>query len=186
MSKKFLLLILLCLFTFSCNLIQQTDSIDESKNENRSKVMEVKKNFKQNNRNYLVNLYRAYKTCDHFYTTDYNEIAASSGNYVFERIECRVSSAYTGDTVPLYRLCLEDRNGDAEDHLYTTSINEKNKLIRRGWRDEGVECFVWATNVSGTIPLYRYSRKGNHFYTTDYGNYNGYKYEGIQCYVFSR
>ncbi|MCR4952015.1 MAG: hypothetical protein K6A40_11915 [Solobacterium sp.] len=45
---------------------------------------------------------------------------------------------YSCDTedVPLYRLY--NPNAYANNHHYTTSVKEKNVLLRYGWRDEGI------------------------------------------------
>jgi len=87
--------------------------------------------------------------------------------------------------VALYRYW----NPGAADHFYTTNWGELG-FGRYGWNFEGVQCYVYQTPVSGSVPLYRYWNPSiaDHFYTTNWaelgsGRY-GWGYEGIQCYVF--
>ncbi len=63
--------------------------------------------------------------------------------------------AITAGTVPFYRYW----NG--ADHFYTTNINEigtstPGHLGRHGYTSEGTAGRIHKTQVSGTIPLYRY------------------------------
>src|SRR6266511_2582105 len=80
------------------------------------------------------------------------------------------------------------RSGSATDHFYTTDWNELG-WGKYGWSYEGVQCYVFAEQVPGSLPLYRYWNPsiGDHFYTTNWnelgaGRY-GWSLEGIQCYV---
>jgi hypothetical protein len=46
--------------------------------------------------------------------------------------------------------------------------------------------YVYTTQVGGTVPLYRFSATGDHFYTISSPNTpSGYTYEGIAAYVFN-
>ena len=87
--------------------------------------------------------------------------------------------------VPLYRY---RSNWGRGDRFYTTNFGELGYGGSGGWVYEGVQCHVYSSQVSGTIPLYRYSSPslGLHFYTTQNVNLNGigYHLEGIQCYVY--
>jgi hypothetical protein len=99
----------------------------------------------------------------------------------------------SGDTVPLYRYW----NGI--EHFYTTNGLEigsttAGTLGNYGYTCESIQCYVNKTQVSGTVPLYRYWNGTEHFYTTNgneigtttagtLGNC-GYTCEGIQCYVY--
>ncbi len=79
------------------------------------------------------------------------------------------------------------------DHFYTTDIAERdNAIVQYGYQSEGIGCYVYASQVSGTTPLYRLlsTRTGDHFYTTDIVERNtaitldGYKDEDIAGYVY--
>ncbi|HFH9946193.1 TPA: hypothetical protein ACGO80_001268 [Streptococcus suis] len=66
-------------------------------------------------------------------------------------------------------------------HLYTTSGNEKNVLIKSGWKDEGI-----IFHAGGSQNVYRLYHAGLkvHLYTTDINEYNtlpknGWNKEGI-------
>lgn len=88
--------------------------------------------------------------------------------------------------VPLYRYW----NPTNTDHFYTTNWSELGSG-RYGWHYEGVQCYVFASQLPGTVPLYRYWNPtiGDHFYTTNWNELGsgrwGWKYEGVQCYVHS-
>jgi hypothetical protein len=94
-----------------------------------------------------------------------------------------------GAVVPLYRL----RHNGNTDHFYTTNAREKDDAVKRyGYVYEGIQCYVFATQTNGSIPLYRLRHNGgdvDHFYTTSADEKNnavrryGYTYEGTQCYV---
>jgi hypothetical protein len=65
-----------------------------------------------------------------------------------------------------------------------------------GYTSEGFQCFVYSTQVAGTVPLYRYwkSSLGDHFYTTNANEigtttpgaigHHGYTSEGVAGYCF--
>lgn len=87
--------------------------------------------------------------------------------------------------VALYRYW----NPGVTDHFYTTNWNELG-FGRYGWNLEVVQCYVYQSQIPGSVPLYRYWNPsiGDHFYSTSWaelgsGKY-GWNYEGIQCYVF--
>ncbi len=76
-----------------------------------------------------------------------------------------------------------------KDHHYTTGQNERDTLIRAGWKDEGIG---WYSDDSKTIPLYREynpnAKSGNHNYTTSKEENDrlgsiGWKTEGIGWYA---
>lgn len=53
-----------------------------------------------------------------------------------------------------------------------------------GWRYEGIQGYVYTTQVENSIPLHRWSRVGAwHFATTNENVQSGSVYDGIQCYV---
>ena len=81
-------------------------------------------------------------------------------------------------------------NPNSGEHFYTGSIEEKDFLVKAGWRYEGI---AWYSDTKKTIPVYRLyhpiQRTGNHHYTTsayerDYISKNeGWRKEGIAWYV---
>ena len=88
----------------------------------------------------------------------------------------------------------------AEDHFYTIDWSEIGTktvgVVVDGYLCEGVAGYCYKNKVDGSIPLYRYWNPfmNNHLYTTSpteigipepgsAGKY-GYRYEGIECYVF--
>lgn len=87
--------------------------------------------------------------------------------------------------VPLYRYSNYLGRGD---RFYTTNFNELGNGGFSGWVYEGVQCHVYASQVSGTVPLYRYVSPllGLHFFTIQNADLThlGYYQEGIACYVY--
>lgn len=75
-----------------------------------------------------------------------------------------------GDYVALYRLY----NSRTNDHLYTTSCEEKDSAMRNNnYAYEGVAAYVAARQLRRTIPLYRLLlANGEHFYTIDQNEVN--------------
>ena len=80
------------------------------------------------------------------------------------------------------------------DHFYTTSATERdNAVVTSGYQYEGIACYVFDSQASGTTALFRLynPQTGDHFYTTSTTERDnavtpavGYQYEGIACYVF--
>ena len=94
-------------------------------------------------------------------------------------------------TVPLFRLTLDIMGQPGHsDLLYTTSEYERGYAVGLGYQDDGVACYVFPSQTSGTTPLFRlYSPTGAHLYTTSeyergYAVGLGYHDEGVACYVF--
>ncbi len=82
----------------------------------------------------------------------------------------------------MYRLY----NPNSGEHFYTSSVGERNNLIRIGWNYEGVG---WVAPVTSNTPVYRlYNQNGGeHHYTTSIGERNmlinaGWTDEGIGWY----
>ncbi|OQY33226.1 MAG: hypothetical protein B6I38_03775 [Anaerolineaceae bacterium 4572_5.1] len=80
----------------------------------------------------------------------------------------------------------------ARDHFYTTSQTERdNAFVQFGYIDEGIACYAYGEQISGTIPFYRLfnQKTGDHFYTTSRAEADnaiakfGYTDERIACYV---
>lgn len=80
-------------------------------------------------------------------------------------------------------------------HLYTVSPDEVASAIQQhGFSLEGVACYVYPTQASGTTPLQRLHHKTtfDYFYTADptealaaIAN-NGYEEDGVACHVYGR
>ncbi|WP_447981338.1 hypothetical protein [Achromobacter kerstersii] len=70
-------------------------------------------------------------------------------------------------------------------HFYTTRTDEPGS----GWVAEGITAYVYAREVSSSVPLHRWRHPVSnlHFYTTDPTGERapeaGYVYEWIECYV---
>jgi hypothetical protein len=95
------------------------------------------------------------------------------------------------DVVPLFRYW--NGHNPVYDHLYTTDFSELG-YGNYGWVLETIQCYVYDTQLPGTIPLHRYWNGRNpvydHLYTTNwaelgYGKY-GWSYEKVQCYLVFR
>ena len=74
------------------------------------------------------------------------------------------------DKVPLFRYW----NSGSVDHFYTTDATEIGTVIpgrtgKHGYKSEGIQCYVYTRQVSGSIPLFRYRNKSSKdsFYTTN-------------------
>lgn len=133
---------------------------------------------------FLRPLFRYLNGIDHFYTTDWSEIGAGSGNYIVEGIQAKIFNSQANGTVPLYRYY----NQSNSDHFYTINFSELGNG-GYGYVSEGITGYVLPSAQSGYVPLYRYlnTMSGDHFYTTNFselGNGGGvWVYEGIECYV---
>jgi len=152
----------------------------------------------------MVPLYRYWHATnsDHFYSTNVQEINATTkgqvGNYGYS---CEGVAGYVYNhpyvTAPLYRYYHEGN----KDHFYTANASEINATVNgqvgnHGYKCEGSIGHVFTSQVTGSVPLYRYWNSGSsdHFYTANpneigatqngqTGNF-GYTCEGIVGYVF--
>jgi hypothetical protein len=123
---------------------------------------------------------------DHYYTSNYSELGAGAGGYVYEGPACKVYKQQEPGTVPLYRYLSISRG----DHFYTANYNELGGGAL-GYVYEGVACYVYTSPLEpGTKNFYRYNNDiiGDHYYTVNYNELGsgagGYVYEGIACFVF--
>ncbi len=101
---------------------------------------------------------------DHFYTMNSHEQSTLRMSY--EGIACWLSATSSYGTVAVYRLV--DRQGM---HLLTTSVVEKDNLIRAGWTNEGIPGYLYTQSGPANVALYRIKMpngmtSGDHFYTT--------------------
>lgn len=90
-------------------------------------------------------------------------------------------------------------NSHSGAHFYTISLDERNQILRTyyvdQWKYEGPAWTAYATEVAGTVPLYRFfsTQYQGHFFTTSaperdsiiasYSS-NEWNYEGVAYYVF--
>ena len=142
----------------------------------------------------LISRYRLYNPNNfhHHYTTELNEYnTLGTIGWIQEGISCRLYDGFATigavETVPYYRLY----NPNTFEHHWTTDANEYNVLGARGWTQEGVDGYVFASQVSGSEPLYRLynPNDGLHHWTMDTNERtiligNGFIDEGVACYVF--
>ncbi len=104
-----------------------------------------------------------------------------------------VVAAATPTSQPAYRFWSPRYQG----HFYTIDPNERDSIIRKwpaDWSYEGQKYTAFSTQVSGTIPLYRFwsGRFGGHFYTADEAETDAviakwsadWKFEGVAYYVY--
>ena len=106
-----------------------------------------------------------------------------------------MNSKYSPTYSPLYRYYGHG------DHFYTTNINEigvckSGQTGAHKYKSEGIAAIVHGGRVHGAVPLFRYYKSQNHFYTTNPHEIgvtfpgavgrHGYKYEGIAGYVFPK
>lgn len=86
------------------------------------------------------------------------------------------------DAVAMYRLY----NPNSGEHFYTSSVGERNRVLKAGWSYEGIG---WYAPVKSSVPVYRLynPNAGDHFYTASAGEAaslkkNGWRDEGIGWY----
>lgn len=77
-------------------------------------------------------------------------------------------------------------NPNTGEHVYTLDENEKNSLVKAGWKDEA---FAWTTPEKSGTPIYRVynPNAGDHHYTTNKAEVDmlvkaGWKNEGVAMY----
>jgi hypothetical protein len=152
-------------------------------------------------------------TGDHFYTTSQPEAtnAVNTFGYTSEGTACFVPDATVAGTTPLLRLLkVADIIASIRLHFKiltnpNTPIADMLRSMRRVYAaagirvdvvpfelyvSEGLACFVFTTQLAGTVPLHRLRGGTDHFYTTStverdnaIANF-GYVSEGIACFVY--
>ncbi len=90
-----------------------------------------------------------------------NEMATQGSSAELEAqlslIKERIASYATQEMYRLY-------NSNSGEHFYTANTNERDVLIKAGWKDEGIG---WYAPIRQGIPVYRlYNPNGEHHYTT--------------------
>ncbi|KAB5605529.1 hypothetical protein [Bifidobacterium jacchi] len=140
----------------------------------------------------LVAMYRLYNrnSGEHFYTSNKAERdMLRKAGWKYEGIGWNAPSKSTpkGYAIiePVYRLY----NRNAGDHHYTMNSAERDMLVAKGWKYEGIGWY--SSNRSCMWPLYRQynrrARRGSHNYTLNKAENDmlvakGWKYEGIAWY----
>ncbi len=119
------------------------------------------------------------------------DATATQDNEIVEDLEA-VAAAAAG-SVPVYRFWSEQYKA----HFYTTSVEERDKVIRtwpKQWSYEGPRFNAYTSQVAGTVPVYRFwsEYKKAHFYTTSAAERDDvqkrwpdiWAYEGIAYYAY--
>lgn len=120
--------------------------------------------------------------------------ALSTMGYVREYSPGMVAASATdcscgASLIPVIRLYRPWTKDVSNDHFYTQSEQEANNAVTNlGYIREGI-AFYCADQINycgATLPLYRYQRQVEHFYTTSLAEGNAVvgRYEGITCYIW--
>ncbi len=126
----------------------------------------------EKNQSYLID------ESNHVY--DFKENSSNGICGICPRIKAFTDTITSLDSVTkaMYRLY----NPNSGEHFYTSSVSEKNYLVKAGWMDEGI---AWYAPKTGS-PVYRLynPNAGDHHYTTSAGEKDylvnvGWNYEGI-------
>ncbi|KAJ7629121.1 hypothetical protein FB45DRAFT_920020 [Roridomyces roridus] len=88
--------------------------------------------------------------------------------FTFLGVTARVFTTQETSTVPLYMVYLVT-NGAVSDHIYTIDQGEYQALLEIGYRDEGIQAYVYPTQICGSVPWYAVYNAAatEHFFTTD-------------------
>ncbi len=118
---------------------------------------------------------------------------SSPSAYAVEGTAFWAHTSQKENSLPVYRF-FSSRSGD---HFYTISSDEKTSLENNssaGYAYEGAAFWAYTSQVSGTVPVYRFlnSKNSDHFYTASSGEKDalinnpawGYNYEGVAFFVF--
>lgn len=139
-----------------------------------------------------------YKVQSTDYVKDGATMVMSSGTYVTYDWDSMVGYIKKSDvttvigTAPAKKTVVQTQdmlrlyNPFSGEHLYTSSVEEKDNLVSLGWHYEGVG---WTAPVTSNTPVYRLYNpySGDHHYTTnaeerDYLTTLGWRYEGVGWY----
>jgi len=140
---------------------------------------------------------------DHFYSANASEIGTTqhgtAGNFGYssEGVGFQLFTHQLSGLIPVYRYFLEANH----DHFYTHNAGEigasqPGQVGKFGYKCEGVLGYISASQVPGTVPIFRYWHEANkdHFYTHNAGEIgttqegatgnHGYKCEGVLGYAY--
>ncbi len=129
---------------------------------------------------------------DNYYTTSESGINfALTLGYFNKRVAFRMPERYAGFEVlqrPFERFFIA---APQLEHFYSTTEVESNFVRNFGYTPEGIEGWVFKSQVAGTVPLHRYSRfypansDLEHYYSTTLGDPQSFNmnYEHIAGYV---
>lgn len=128
--------------------------------------------------------YGAWQYTSQMYYQGTSNLKANAVDTSIDYSEFFTDNSSVPTSTPIYRLY----NSNNLEHLYTSSLNEKNTLVNIGWgKFEGISYYA---PISGGTPVYRLYHKGLkiHIYTTDTNEKNvlsksGWNYEGIVFYA---
>lgn len=136
-----------------------------------------------------VPLYRADHptTGQHVYTADRNELDALTASGWRSSEIGYMAPTPRLDHVAVFRIYIS--NGD---HFYTTSVEERESILRQGGEDEGVVGYIATSQRPGTYPLHRMvnPKTGYHFYSSNPQEVaealrrEGFRDEGVMGYLF--
>ncbi len=90
--------------------------------------------------------------CDHYYRVGLSSLVDSESDrlksygYVSEGSVFYTPYTQSNQVVPLFQLY---GNGD---HFYTIDIKEVESAVNLGYEKEGIACFVYPSELHGTVP----------------------------------
>ncbi|GAA4783501.1 hypothetical protein [Lysobacter hankyongensis] len=145
----------------------------------------------------LVALRSAYNAqyTDHFYTIDAQQHATAVGNHGYANtgILAYMEKTQQPSTRPFKRFF---KGAPQLDHFYTASATEESQVLAAGYVYEGIEGYIYTTQVPGSVPMYRAAKYDGatgdlvHKYTlssTELYNLTtqGWGSDGLQGYVYT-
>jgi len=116
--------------------------------------------------------YSSTRTGDHLYTAAASEIgttvegAVGNHSYKHEGVSFHLAESEGVGLLPVYRYWGNN------DHLYTTDVSEigttqSGARGKHGYSCEGIIGYISETKIDDTVPVYRYYKQPDHFYTTN-------------------